>query len=503
MKGCELVVEKKKKDEGKSVEDELLSAFSEFEKKQDEKVKDVGDKSTPIKVKISPDKLRATVNVASPVDLQIDLGKNDVVEALKKAGVTFGIDEDAIEEIFTYGSYGVDVPVARAKLPTDGTSAKIDYKFDITGEKKAQIKVDEHGNVDFKDLDMIKSMEQGSVLAVKIPAVMGEAGMTVTGETLPPKEGRDVKMPVGENVEVSENGMTLLAAMSGQPIYKDGKVSISAVYEIKGDVSYVTGNVNFKGTVIIHGGVQSDFIVSASDNVEITGNIEKAFIEAGGDVLVRGGLYGQQEGKIVAGGSVTIRSVESGIVEAGKNIIITQSSRYSTLLAGEDIILNNQKGTIVGGKTTAGRLVDVSNIGSPSFTETPVEVGINPKIKELQAKLETKVTEDKQQLEKVAQSIKALKEMQTHGPLAPDKVELMKKLVPVAHQLRSSLETDTAKLNFVYEKLKTMQAGRLKVKGKTYPGVKIFTAGATMTIRKELNHSSFYEQNEQIIVGPY
>ena len=497
------MVEKKKKDDKPSVEEELLSAYAEFEKKQEVKIKDVGDAAEPVKVKISEDKLKATANMAPPVDTTHEITKEDVIQALNKAGVVYGIDGEAIDEIFTYGSYRVDVPVARGKLPTDGISAKIDYKFDTSGEQKAQFKVDEHGNIDFRETDMVKSVEQGTVLAVKTPSVKGETGMTVTGKEIPAKEGKDVNLPKGENVEVSADGMSLIAAMSGQPIFRDGKVCVSAVYEVRGDVSYVTGNVNFKGSVRIHGDVKSDFVVHATDDIDITGNIEKAYLEAGGDVRVRGGLYGQQEGRIVAGGTVTIRSIESGNVEAGKNIVINQSARYSNLLAGEDIILNNPKGTIVGGKTTAGRIIDVTNLGSQSYTETPVEVGLNPKIKELKTKLETKITENKQQLDKVVQTVKTLKEMQTHGPLPPDKIELMKKLVPAVHQLRADLDADTVKLNFIIEKLKSMQAGRLKVKGKIYPGVKIFTIGSHMTVHKEINHSCFYEQNEQIIVGPY
>ncbi|MEW5947130.1 MAG: FapA family protein [bacterium] len=493
---------KKKKEETKRVEDEILSDFAAFEKQQAESA-DLPTAEEPVKIRISADKLKAVAIVLSPVEAAKEVTKEDLIAALKSQGVVYGIDEAAIDEIFQYGSFGVDVPVAKGKEPSDGVSAKIDFKFDISGEKKVELKIDEHGNVDHKAINLIKSIEEGEVLALKIPAVKGETGMTVTGATLPAKEGKDIPLPAGENVKVSEDGLTLTAEISGQPIYKDGKVSVSPVYVVKGDVSYATGNINFKGTVTIEGGVQSDFVVNATDDIEVHGNIEKAYLEAGGDVRVRGGLYGQSEGKISAGGSVTIRSIESGIVEAGKNIIITQSSRYSTLIAGEDIILNNVKGSIVGGKATAGRTIDVTNLGSQSFTETAVEVGVNPKIKEMQVSLEEKIKENRQHLEKALHSIKTLKEMQSQGSLPPDKVELMKKLVPAAHQLKNAIEADTAKLNFIHEKLKSMQAGRLKINKTIFPNVKITTIGATMTVRKEINHSSFYEQNEQIIVGPY
>ncbi|MFH1537423.1 MAG: FapA family protein [bacterium] len=496
------MTDKKKENDSANLGDEFLQEFKDFEAKHDGKA-GRGDSDEPMIVKISEDKLKATVNVAPPLDASGEVTKEDIVSALKGKGVVFGIDEDAIEEIHQFGSFNVDVPVARGREPSDGESAKIEYQFDTSGETKAKLEVDEHGNVDHKSVRTIASVEQGVVVAVKIPAIKGEPGMMVTGQTIPAVEGKDVTMPAGENVEVSEDGNSLVATISGQPVLKDGRVSVSAVYEIKGDVSYATGNVDFRGTVVIHGGVQSDFVVRATDDIEIWGNIEKALIEADGDIRCRGGLYGQGEGKLVAGGSVTVRSVESGTVEAGKNITITQSSRYSELLAGEDVILNNVKGSIVGGRLTAGRVIDVTNLGSPSFTETTVEVGFNPKVKELQVKLEEKVKEEKQQMEKVMHSIKTVKDLKEKGELPPDKAELMKKLVPAAHQLRASLEENEAKLNFVYEKQKSMQVGRLKVKNVVFPGVKISTVNSNMSIRKEIKHSSFYEQNEQVMVGPY
>jgi len=292
--------------------------------------------------------------------------------------------------------------------------------------------------------------------------------------------------------------------MDGQPVFKDKKISVSPVYEIKGDVNYHTGNVNFNGSVMIRGNVQSDFMISATDDVEIHGNIEKAFVEAGGDVRIMGGIYGAGEGRIKAGGSITIRTVESGILEAGENITITQSSRYSTLQAGEDIILQNSKGSIVGGKATAGRNFIVTNIGSPSFTETIIEVGINPKIKEKHDQLEKNLTDEKVQLDKVLRSIKTIKAIQEQtGSIPPDKQELMKKLVPAAHKLKADIESNTKKIAFLQQKMKELQAGRCKVSGTIYPGSRIFTLGASMTIQKETNHCSFYEQNEQVQIGPY
>ena len=490
-------MEKKKKKA--NVGDDILAELDQFDQQSE-----APDDGEPIRIRVSDDRLKAFANVTPPMDSDQSMTKEDVIKALEEYGVVHGIDDEGLEEIFTYGSYNVDVAVAKGTPPKDGQDASIELKFETSGAGKPKAKEDEHGNVDHRELNLIDSVEAGDVLAVKQPPVPGEPGKNVLGDELPAEPGKDIDMPLGENVEVGNDGVSILASKDGQPIFKGGKVGVSPVYEVKSDVNYATGNINFNGSVMIKGNVQSDFIVSATDDVTIDGNIEKAKIEAGGDVHINGGIYGATEGLITAGGSIIIRTVESAILEAGADIVIEQSSRYSTLMAGENIILKNSKGSIVGGKATAGATFEVTNLGSQSFTETVVEVGINPKVKEAYDTIDKNITDHKVQLEKVMRTIKTIKEMQQKtGSIAPDKQEMLKKCIPAAHKLKAALETDQKKKGFLEEKMKSLHAGRCKVSGTLYPGVKIFTLGASMNVQKELKHSSLYEQNEQIVVGPY
>ncbi len=480
--------------------DDIMKELEQFDKKYAESVTPPpGD--DPVAIRISEDEMKVYVTVIPPLDATVEVTKETVVGEMKKVGVVHGIDDEAINDIFTYGSFNVEVLAAKGTPPSDGTSATIEYKFDSSGDQKIELKTDEHGNVDHKAMNMIKSVEEGAVLAIKIPSIPGAEGMTCTGKKLPAKSGRDVALVAGENARMSDDGLQVFSTTSGQPLLKDNKVSVSSVYEVKGDVDYKTGNVNFKGTVVVAGNVMSDFVVEATDDIEIRGNIDKAFIKAGGDVRINGGLYGNGEGKISAGGSVTIRSIESGIIDANRNIVIQQSSRNSILMAGEDIMLVNPKGSITGGKAACGHHYDLANLGSPSFTETVVEVGVNPKIKQVFDDLNKKLEDNKVQIEKVANNIKTIK---SRGENASDKEkELMKKLVPAYHALKAAIDADGAKVNFLREKMNKLSAGRCKVRGKTFPGVKIMTSNASMAVRTEINHSSFYEQNEQVIVGPY
>jgi len=76
-------------------------------------------------------------------------------------------------------------------------------------------------------------------------------------------------LPKGKNVEISEDGQSLIAGIDGQVNYIDGKVSVFANYEVPADVDNSTGNISFVGNVIIRGNVLSGFTVEAGGSVEV------------------------------------------------------------------------------------------------------------------------------------------------------------------------------------------------------------------------------------------
>ncbi|HOO56255.1 MAG TPA: FapA family protein [bacterium] len=480
-------------------EDEILKSLEEFDREQIKYHED----ASPVVVNISKDKLRASVKVNPDPESETYLSEDDVKKALAGAGVVFGIDENELTEIFRYGSFGYFVPVAHGKPPTAGKDAEIDFKFKVKREKYIDFEEDEKGKVNFHELDFVQSVERDMPVAVKIPAGKGEPGMDVFGDEIPAREGRDIVLETGENTELSGDGLTVISKISGQPILRDDKLFVKPVFEVAGNVDFAIGNIDFDGSVLIHGSVLSDFVVRAVDDVQIKGNIEKAVVQAGGNVIVNGGLYGLNEGRISAGDSVIIRSVESGNIEAKRNITILQASRHSSLMAGEDIILNNPKGSILGGRLICGKTCDVSELGSTSFTQTIVELGLGPKTIKIRKELEAEIAEIEANKEKIRLNLNTLRNRKNEGTLSGDDEELMKKLVPAFHQLNAAIDEKRQRLNFLMDKIGSMEPGRCRIRGKAHPGVKILTPNASYVIRDESYHCSFYENNDQIVLGPY
>lgn len=479
-------------------EDDIIRSLESFEKRIAEK----HESDAPVVVHVSEDNLKATVKVRPPVECDTEIGEADIRRALENAGIKTGIDDNAIREIFLYGSYNVFVPVAYGKPPSNGINAQIEYKFN-TQRGEIRPAQDQKGNVDHHELNLVQSVAKDSVIAVKIPPQPGSPGVDVMGNETPPLEGRDVDITVGDNAELSEDGKSVVSKIDGQPILRDGKLFVSPVYEVAGDVDFAIGNIDFDGSVLVHGNVLAEFKVKAAYDVQVKGNVEKALVVAGNDMLIGGGLYGLNEGTLTASGSITIRSVESGIVEAGKNITILQASRHSTLLAGENIVLSNPKGSVIGGALVCGKMCDVNELGSTSFTETVVELGLGPKTIKIRDELSEKIYERKEKRDKLALNLKSLLRQKKEGELTGDKEEMLRKMIPAHHQLNDEIEEMTARLRFLMDNINAAKGGILKVRSIVHPGVKIVTPNASLAVKDECSFCSFSEYKEEIMLGSY
>ena len=51
----------------------------------------------------------------------------------------------------------------------------------------------------------------------------------------------------GDGFTISEDGTTYVSTIRGRVCLKNKKLSVSKVYEVLGDVDYLTGNIDFNG----------------------------------------------------------------------------------------------------------------------------------------------------------------------------------------------------------------------------------------------------------------
>lgn len=191
--------------------------------------------------------------------------------------------------------------------PVDG---RVEYVWDF-GNRINSHPVTNEGKVDHRNRGGIYSVEPGSVLAHWHPPVPGQAGVDVFGKVKEPAPPRHTQFRIGEGVRLINGEQTAVAAIAGRPTLegKHKRITVKPQLVIGKNVDMETGNINFKGDVIIIGNVMENLTVHAGGRVEVRGSVYHATICSGSDITIHKSLVG---GLIRAGGDqVTYQKIIS------------------------------------------------------------------------------------------------------------------------------------------------------------------------------------------------
>lgn len=336
----------------------------------------IGTLKDEIEVDISNDEMEAYVTL-NILEQQVKLMKDElpsrIVHALKENDVNNGLLMDVIEGPLKSGE---KVLVAKGQPPTHGEDAIIEYY--TFSEKKPTIRND--GKVNHYELDLIDNVIENEWLGKKIPATLGEEGVSVKDNPVSAKSGRDYKLkydPITVKHVVSENGEeNLFAKINGAVKIKHSRVCVDNHLIIHGDVEYTTGHVEFDGYVTITGTVKDKFNVTATYDIAINGPMgigAVGVIESKqGNILIKGGVNGKGQAKIIAKKDVFTKYANEADIEAGNAIHVGLYALDSELKA--DKILLPATGRIIGGVTLAAHRIETGSIGNKFEKPTRVEV---------------------------------------------------------------------------------------------------------------------------------
>src|SRR5690625_3097862 len=155
--------------------------------------------------------------------------------------------------------------------------------------------VDRSEGWDFREVMKIPTVQKGDTLARIIPPTEGKDGRTVFNTVIQAKRGEPVKIRAGQNVIYDEKDLTFYATSDGQVSVSANRINIHSLYEVREDISLKVGNIDFIGSVHIHGDVPSGFTIKAVGDIKIFGLVEAAKIEAGGSVFISEGIAGDRK----------------------------------------------------------------------------------------------------------------------------------------------------------------------------------------------------------------
>jgi uncharacterized protein (DUF342 family) len=457
-----------------------------------------------LKLEVSEDKLRANLILSIEENETID--RETIKSFLSSKGIIYGINEKIIDDI-TKNPFSGEYLIAQGKPPKEGQDSSVEYLFELDPKEKLEEKLngkDESKQIDFKSISLISYVKKGDVIAKKIPAIQGEFGTNVYGRSIKPKIlGKDRKLSIGKNVELSEDGMEAIAKVDGIPKITDKRLIIENVLNISGNIDYSTGNVEFSGDIFVHGDVKPGFSVSCGGNIEISGVIEAATVLAKGNIIVREGIKGMDKGMVRSEESVISKYIESANIEA-KNVLTTGPIINSMVTADETIKLEGRKGDIIGGNCRASVEINANCIGSSIGVETTVEVGIPPELLEESSILEAQLKLDTENMKKVDNLLKGLKTLQKVGKLTPEREEQLGKTTRTYFFLKSQIASLKKKKIEIKDKINNIKlSGKIVARNSLYPNVTAIIRGQKFNANIEYPKVVLALKDSKIIMKGY
>nr|NJM04446.1 DUF342 domain-containing protein [Desulfobacula sp.] len=309
----------------------------------------------------------------------------DLLDLLRQKQISYGIIEDADIEAWISASCSGKILIAQGEKPVYGQDGKIEYYFktDFTNPGK----INEDGSIDFRERGNIPYVMKGDLLARKTPPKEGRVGVTVTGHPLPVDEVADPVFIAGSGTEFAEDSLVIRAVLDGQP-HRDalGTVSINPDLIVPGDVDFETGNIDFRGNIIVKGMIKEGFTVKG---INLTAKeVEGAVIELSGDLNISAGITNS---KISAQGHIYAKYINHSTIKGFQNLIIQKE------IIDSDILLSgsckNPTGHIISSRISAKLGIEAGKIGTPSSSPCKLKIGVDSHIETLKKEMDASIAD--------------------------------------------------------------------------------------------------------------
>lgn len=453
------------------------------------------DERESYKLEVSPDKMQAIVRFYAPSKNGGKMTKSEFISDLEFKGIKFGIQEDAIDQYFQKRRFCEDIIVAVGQAPRHGADAYIEYYFST--DLKARPTLKEDGSVDFFHLNTINHCHKGDVLAKLFPEDVGDAGTNVLGENLKPREVKKNKLKFGRNITLSEDKLTITSDVDGHVTLVDDKVFVSDVLTVE-NVDNSTGDIDYEGSVQVNGNVCANFTIRARGNIEVSGVVEGAYLEAGGDIIIARGMNGMGRGELNAKGNIVAKFMENTTATA-RGYVSAESILHSNVQAGDEVTVSGRRGFITGGKVCASNCVTVKTLGSAMGADTIIEVGADPTLKSRILDLQKEIAEASRVVKSVKPLLDATQQKMAKGiKLSPEQVQYMKSLIALNQLKKKEIEDKTQEMEDLQDSLASVTNAQVVVTGEVFQGTKIAIGDSSMIVPSEMQYCRFVRSGGEV-----
>ena len=426
----------------------------------------------------------------------------DARNALKIAGVRHGIKTDVLDKIFSQGEFDKEVLIAEGRLPVHGEPGKLEIYFNH--KRDFNPVEDKDGRVDYKDVNYLISVKKGDALCTIKQPTEGIPGETVSGKVLEAKQGGERTLPQGKNVEPDEKDPdTLVAAEDGCVNYNvaQNTIDVNPALEIKGDIDFNTGNIEFNGSLKVGGDIKSGFIVKTDGDLEVGGCIEDAEVDVGGDVMVKKGFIGRGKGHLKVAGDAVLKHAQGQNITCDGNLELGGELMHCNTKVGKSLAATSRAGGIIGGVTMVVGNVEASQLGSESYSHTDISVGVNfqllDRIKEIEQE-EENIRQNQEKVKKGMYNLARLR-IKLKGNLPPEQEAMFDRLQDTSNYYPKQLETLKTEKDRIKKDIANAGVSYVKVLKTMHPGVKITIGKFSKVFKEQVDRKVIKEVRGEIV----
>lgn len=341
----------------------------------------VVDLTQRVQVEIATDARTATVHVDPTAgenpcaDTPPEVLTASVHDLLARAGVTSGIDDEAVQRLATglaCSDFDESVTVARHVAPGPGKDGTFQPAFD-TGSQPGR--VNSLGEANFFERGLLQKARKGEIIGSLTPPLPGKPGMLVTGKEIPGPLGNEMSLASGPGLKLVDE-RDFVAQMDGVISYCPGRlIDVTDLYDHHGDVDLESGNLDMEGSVAIAGAVQPQLHVTTTRDIIVGGNVEGASLRCGGNLTIMGSVFAGDFGaNIQVHGDAAFRSAMKARLTVNGTLTVDRELARCRVTCGE-LVMTAPNSRVVGGRVRAKTRIEVQDVGAPSGTETEIRVG--------------------------------------------------------------------------------------------------------------------------------
>ena len=361
-----------------------------------------------------------------------------------------------------------------------------DPDFDHLNRKPDADAVQKKG-LDLVNLGYVQNVIKGQILAQIVPLD------TYEGEPNSRFIMHTIEFPAGQNTFVHPNyPQYLLSAANGYVFYYEGRITVKSLLNVRQDISFNTGNINFVGDMAVHGAVRSGFSI-LGNNVRIHGMLEGGIAHSNGNMIIDGGARGSigDHCLVDSGGKLLANFLERMEARTRGNIVINRYCLHCTVYAGNNMLVKEQ---LYGGNINVFSSIYVGKqVGNKAEIPTSICLGYDPiNIRRLE-KLESIVTA-------ISQRIMHLKAIVGHLPA--DTNDKTKRLQRLLRQRSNLLEASRALSKKLADDSAILRECRLIVPGQVFPGVELSIGHFYYSVNQVFENVVFHLVNREIRVEP-